>query len=356
MRGAESPKQLETIVYPEFLGIGAQKAGTTWLHESLRLHPGIWLPPRKEIHYFDEKLDKSSLSVWRERLFGDHVADKQWRSQFKSRLKQHLKELSMFGDGREDLVWDARYFLGTPGPRWYASLFEQGNGRVTGEITPSYSVLSRQKVAQVYSLMPDAKLIFLMRNPIERIWSQSVMNFEKVIGSSVYSAPEATILKGIDRFGSRAFTDYLRTLDTWTEFYGEDRIFVGFMEDISRHPVDMMRCLYEFLSVDASVAENSAIRQKVHSRSQDTMPTRVASHIAQQFRENFVCLERRFGGYASFWAYCARKLVEDPPDHKGLSYPLYESVLWQNWIGKPEQSVAGNDETGLQSKVLSEFR
>ncbi len=38
---------------PDFLVIGAQRAGTTWLHRVLRQHPALWLPPLKELHYFD---------------------------------------------------------------------------------------------------------------------------------------------------------------------------------------------------------------------------------------------------------------------------------------------------------------
>ena len=38
---------------PSFLGIGAARSGTTWLHENLRHHPQVWVPPAKELHYFD---------------------------------------------------------------------------------------------------------------------------------------------------------------------------------------------------------------------------------------------------------------------------------------------------------------
>ena len=38
---------------PTFLGIGAQKAGTTWLYKKLVQHPEIWIPPKKELHFFD---------------------------------------------------------------------------------------------------------------------------------------------------------------------------------------------------------------------------------------------------------------------------------------------------------------
>ena len=39
---------------PDFLVIGAYRAGTTWLHRVLRQHPALWLPPGKELHYFDK--------------------------------------------------------------------------------------------------------------------------------------------------------------------------------------------------------------------------------------------------------------------------------------------------------------
>ncbi len=46
---------------PDFLVIGAQKAGTTWLHHNLRLHPQIWMP-EGEVHYFDRKIKDARFS------------------------------------------------------------------------------------------------------------------------------------------------------------------------------------------------------------------------------------------------------------------------------------------------------
>ena len=50
-------------MHPHFLGIGAQRAGTTWLHSTLASHPEIWMPRIKEIHYFDRKYPVS-ISNW----------------------------------------------------------------------------------------------------------------------------------------------------------------------------------------------------------------------------------------------------------------------------------------------------
>ena len=105
---------------PDFLGIGAQKAGTTWLHENLRCHPELYLPDAKELHYFD---------------------------------------------------WDFHQSL-----RSYAEHFRDGADRVKGEITPGYSILSSIRIALIKDLMPDLRLLFLVRNPISRAWSQALMN------------------------------------------------------------------------------------------------------------------------------------------------------------------------------------
>ena len=42
---------------PDFFCIGAQKGGTRWLYDQLQLHPDFWMPPVKELHYFDRLRD-----------------------------------------------------------------------------------------------------------------------------------------------------------------------------------------------------------------------------------------------------------------------------------------------------------
>ena len=54
-------------------------------------------------------------------------------------------------------------------------LFKPGRGRVKGEMTSDYAVLEKEVIARVHELMPDAKIIFMMRNPVERPWSVTTM-------------------------------------------------------------------------------------------------------------------------------------------------------------------------------------
>src|SRR4029079_17348643 len=84
---------------PDFLVIGAQRAGTTWLHRVLRQHPALWLPPVKELHYFD-KLNRTR--TW---------LDAKERSRV---IYRNLERIDR---------WHLSYLLGARSDTWYAHLF-----------------------------------------------------------------------------------------------------------------------------------------------------------------------------------------------------------------------------------------
>lgn len=110
----------QNLALPDFLGIGATKAGTTWLYQNLFAHPDIFMPTTKELHYFDRRFDEI-LYV-------------------------------------------------------YTRKFKDVKGKIKGEITPAYSILNIERIKFIHLLMPDVRLIFIMRNPIERAWSEAIHN------------------------------------------------------------------------------------------------------------------------------------------------------------------------------------
>ncbi len=327
--------------FPDFLIIGAQKAGTTWLHRNLQAHPQVWMPKEKELHYFDEKLGtKTSL---RSKLWGKRAMDERWRRQVRRQFGRYSKFSA------SDIAWDLRYFLGSWNDNWYASLFRQGRGKTAGETTPDYSVLGREQIAHVREIMPEARIVFMMRNPLERAWSQSLMdvrerNLEDVTDEEFHSHFESK--------RSRMFTDYLRTLENWGAFFPKEQIFVGFLEDVHFYPNRLLSRLYRFLGVDPS-ADYRVIKRKIHSRDVETMPTRLAVRLAEAYLKDAEALEGRFGGYAAFWCYGARRLLEDPPEGERIVYPLWESSLWGEWVGESRLSPApGSREARPQSGPL----
>jgi hypothetical protein len=336
-------------LYPDFIGIGAQKAGTTWLSHNLQLHPGIWMPRIREIHYFNEKISDPANIVLRlsRRLFGKRVVDRRWRRQVSARTRQHLETFS-----REDFYWDLKYYVGAPGDEWYASLFEPGRGRVVGEITPAYSMLEPGVIAHVYEMIPWAKIVFLMRNPIERAWSQTVMQFQKTKERAIDTVAGRKLRRTFEREGSRLRTDYLRTLENWGAFYPEEQIFVGFLEDIHFFPEELLSRLYGFLGVDPSFRP-PGMGRRVHSRSASQVPMKSVIYLARAYRDEITRLGERFGGYASFWLYCAERLIEDPPKGKFIPYPLWESAIWEEWV---DGSRANSRRPQLQSAPLPAVR
>ena len=215
------------MTFPDFIGIGAQKAGTTWLHRNLQAHPGIWMPREKELHYFDEKIEQHGWVF--SRLVGKRPVDKRWRRQFGARFRKASKERS-----RQNLAWDLRYFFGRPDDGWYSSLFEQGRGKVTGEATPDYAILEEKTIAHVHGLMPDAKIIFMMRNPIERPWSAMEMRL-RIRGHELHEVKDRKFYRRFDNKGSRLRTHYLRTLESWGSYYPEEQVFVGFDSQTGGH-------------------------------------------------------------------------------------------------------------------------
>jgi hypothetical protein len=330
-------------MYPDFIGIGAQKAGTTWLYRNLVNHPQIWIP-RKEVHYFDTKINERSHVATR--LLGRSLDDQRWRQQVRRWTIEHLKRFDL-----EGLRFVYKYYLRPYNDGWYGSIFEPREGRVAGEITPAYSTLGQDVVSHVHEIMPEAKIIFLMRNPIERDWSQTVMSFDKAEKGSAQAVPEKELLRRFEGKGSRSLTNYVRTLETWQSFYPKEQIFVGFTEDIHFSPRRLLGRLCRFLGVDPS-ADYRVIRRKIHSRSADTMSARAAIQLARTYQDELAQLEERFGGYTSFWRYCGARLAEEAVDEDGIPYPLWNSSLWAEW----KASERGTRELDLQSGPLSSFQ
>lgn len=342
VRRAETSAR-QTGTYPHFLGIGAQKAGTTWLYRNLASHPRIWLPPEKELHYFDETID-----AWRSlgtKLFGMAEPERRWRRQFRC-LVRGWRELRTIDDVR----WRARYFFARPSDEWYASLFRPGDGSVTGEISPGYALLTRERVAHVHRLMPDARIIYLIRNPVERPWSYALMQAGRF--SARWRLRPDAVRRHFRSEASRVRTDYVRTIDTWRSMYDADQVFIAFVEDIHFRPEELLARICAFIGVDEP-SSWPHVRQRVFATSTtETIPTDLAAELATLHGALIEELDRRFAGYASWWRHAAERLRNGPGvDGDEILYPLYRSHLWLEWnaaLGR-----GGDDPPPLQSGPLS---
>lgn len=167
---------------PEALGdrillfcLGAQKAGTTWLHDLLAAHPDAHVPRVKEVHYWDARTVRSEdayVARALDRLLGtaERLACGPGRPLGKAlaRLGTALDWLEMHGAAPGD---HAAYL------RWITR--GSAGRRVIADITPAYALLSRDTLAEMCALAPGTRFLFILRDPLDRVWSSIRMAANK---------------------------------------------------------------------------------------------------------------------------------------------------------------------------------
>src|SRR3954471_17681386 len=132
---------------PIFFCIGAQKAGTGWLYEQLRSHPDFWMPPLKELHYFDR--------FWRSPRKAVAQAGNEGRIERARKEARDERDLA-FLTAMEPLF--ARNDIDLDG---YARLFEPKKSLLAGDITPGYSTLPEEIIDRIARHFPELKVVFL---------------------------------------------------------------------------------------------------------------------------------------------------------------------------------------------------
>ena len=279
---------------PDFLCIGAQKAGTSWLHANLAQHPDLWLPPIKEVHYFNYSLRyPSPLS---RKYYNDR-----WREQLRRRLGQRWRGRDLAGLG-----WDLNYFFGRRDDTWYERVFEPGRGRVCGDVTPGYSKLDAELVARIAGRLPEARVILLLRDPIDRAWSGVRMSAER---RGLDLGDPARWRGYFDRQrGQRG--DYLRMLRQWRAHYPPERFLVGFYEDLCERPEELLLRVFAFLGVRSErefVPATSS--QRFNASRVRPMPPEAERHLAELYVDDLRVLASELGSPVDAWLERAERVL-----------------------------------------------
>ena len=175
-----------------FLGIGAQKAGTTWLYEQLKRHPQLAFPLRKEAHFWNRPHDAAAIA----------------------------------------------HYLGR-----FAAV-----NAVAGEITPAYGILPIATIREIHRHVPHLRLIYLIRNPMDRAWSSALMALQR----AEMTLDEASDHWFIDHFhsaGSRQRGDYQTCLQTWRTVFTDEQLLILRFEQIVTEPEALLNRCFQYLGV-----------------------------------------------------------------------------------------------------------
>lgn len=286
---------------PRFLGIGAQKAGSTWLHAMLSAHEEIWLPHLKELHYFDRKFPVGQTSVTppsrpRRGVLHRHFSS-HWRRFSVAKLRERLS-FRRWGD----LRWEFRYLTGDWTDDWYRSLFTEARERLAGEITPAYSCLSEAGIAHVRTLLPDVKLIFLLRDPIDRAWSHARMDLARGKRRGGEGVSDEEYMAHFDGHASRLRGDYLGAIKRWRTHFPESQLFLGFYDEILACPEELLLRVYRFLGVSAMDKNLPPIvRTRYNAGTREPIPPRLSRYLAALYIDEMHALASLYGTYPRQW-------------------------------------------------------
>jgi hypothetical protein len=247
--------------YPDFLCIGAQKAGTTWLHRMLRRHPDLWLPPFKEIQYFNrahphDKADPRSAAAHETQRLGNIL--NAMKATLEGSLPDAQKQAQVYC-----LSVIARAELSD---EWYGRIFQNApNSAVCGEISPDYAVLTDIGIEHIIRLQPEIRIIFIMRDPIERGWSQLRMGEARGLSERV---PHLRRIAGPQFL---AYSDYASTIERFRRRVPSKNFLELFFDDISARPDDLLNELCAFLGVDPARTTFAAAHRPVNVGQPGTM-------------------------------------------------------------------------------------
>ncbi len=224
-----------TGLMPHFLGIGAMRSGTTWLATQLAAHSEIRMG-RKEIHFFDQKL---------------------------TRLGRPGSARDVFNQ----LRYVARFARAS------------GGGGIRGEVTPSYALLEPRVIARISTWMPEVKLLFLMRDPIERAWSQARNDFPVWRGKAIREVERDELIRFFEIDSVRRRSDYLGCLRRWMEHFPSEQFFIGFMDDIRERPEELLRRALAFLGAGTERTDGAPLDLPVGASEPAPMPDWVRDHF-----------------------------------------------------------------------------
>ena len=218
---------------PDFLCVGAQKCGTSWLQMQFEQHPEFWVPPSKEIHYFDR--------MHRERpLKRSHFIMRRTLEKRKRRLEITSSRVDKSRISGKIHWLESAINSNKSGIEWYESLFPESRPNlVRGDITPAYGIISKKDFEFIYKRYPDVKIIFLMRNPAGRFWASTKRRVLKKAKRPELLEDQEYLrnLAEHPRRDMRSRYDYtIRILD---EVFPKENVLYGFYEEI--FPSDQAR-------------------------------------------------------------------------------------------------------------------
>jgi len=263
------------------------------------------MPPVKELHYFDQLSRVQRPSSPR------------YRDERDLRFFEGIKALS------------AKPYMDL---EHYARLFDVKGSLLSGDISPNYSTLSNKVIRQIVRYFPALKVIFLARDPVERLWSHLTMEvrYHQIEPFDVTDID--AVNRNLLRRGMLLRSYPSAIVQRWKRHVHPDRFRIYFFDDLQRNPTELRRSILNFLGADPDQPGRrvTADRNSWARMEKLLLTDKVRSHLAQFFKKELKTCAARLGGPARSW-----------PARYGFSLLLFlwdmlddsiDLFFWCDWI------------------------
>jgi LPS sulfotransferase NodH len=269
---------------PRILVIGAEKAGTSWLFSTLRRHPRVGEGIVKEVCFQTPRMSRQSRL---EQMVA--LKTKETREPNKLAVALDFALADVADEG------------------WYRSMFRLATpGSILMDATPEYSLFPISKILGFRQITPDARIVFLMRDPVERAISAALMvNRER--GVDAPSLPHLKAALADPALLERG--DYRGTLERWTGVFGPDQVRPFFFDDIRDRPEALLNSICGFVGLDPRLLPEID-RTPVNAGTNPFSETELAPlrrELSRHYLSQLEWLSDTFHGPADTWLQTARE-------------------------------------------------
>ena len=284
---------------PDFICIGAEKAGTTWLYDNIRHHPDVWLPPPpfKELHYFNDKIPNKQLQHLGKFNHGDIF--RRYSPLLHSPRLGTLRWLWRFNHHKNDSM------------QWYKSLFAVDN-RLCGDITPLYSTLDERGVEFVkQTVKPECRIVLILRDPVTRFWS-SIKMLYRYENNDIRKVDAGALVDELSRPYMALKSDYTRMIKTWEAFFPREQFGIFYYDDLVRDNRAFLENICRFIGVDCSDWSPPALDKRSNrDKHVIRMPEDLEFAVSEFYLAELRDLSEMIDGHATTWLQNARNSLKE---------------------------------------------
>lgn len=268
--------------------VGVQKAGTSWLHWNLLFHPETEIIEQKEFNYFWPIFD------WRACLQNRVDSGfEAWHNAFRQLVRAACSFNPRFNYRQySQCLWPIR----TP-ERYLRIMTPRKGKKLSGDICPWYATASIDRLREYHPVLSQSKRMIILRNPIERAWSQLRM---VTVTRNLGKLTEDEMKREIDT-RCLAYSRYSEILERWER--ASLPLDVFFYEELCHDPALFFKKVCDYVGITPLVEfPNSKVHEPIFVGRKMSMPDSVLAHLEQRLGDEIAyCLERFPNQWTQSW-------------------------------------------------------